>query len=194
VLWIAIDYDGRMYIYRELYGTGMDAEILADKVKDAEIGDRVSHGVLDSAVWDMRGQMGPSIAEEMNKRGLRWRPASKGPGSRVAGKVELHKRLRVPEPFITRNTLGEETVTQQKPMLQIFENCVNLIRTLPTLPIDKHNPEDVDTDAEDHAYDALRYGVMSRPMKPDFGLAMAHKAVVTSRNPLTSHGDSKFGY
>ena len=25
------------------------------------------------------------------------------------------------------------------------------------------NPEDVDTNAEDHAYDALRYGCMSRP-------------------------------
>jgi hypothetical protein len=32
--------------------------------------------------------------------------------------------------------------------------------------VDKNNPEDVDTHAEDHAYDALRYGVMSRTVHP----------------------------
>lgn len=194
VLWIAVDYDGRFYVYRELYGAGMDAEVLADKVRDAELGERITYGVLDSAVWDIRGQIGPSVAEEMNKRGLRWRPASKGPGSRVAGKVELHKRMRVPTPLITRDAMGEEKVIFQKPMLQIFSTCLNLIRTLPTLPTDKHNPEDVDTDAEDHAYDALRYGVMSRPMKPDFGLVMPHQAVVSSRRVGATHGDAKFGY
>ena len=30
-------------------------------------------------------------------------------------------------------------------------------------PLDKKNPEDVDTKAEDHLYDALRYGIMTRP-------------------------------
>ena len=55
---------------------------------------------------------------------------------------------------------------KKKPSLFIFNNCVNLIRTLPLLPYDKNNPEDVDTHAEDHAYDALRYGCMSRPINP----------------------------
>ena len=32
---------------------------------------------------------------------------------------------------------------------------------------DRNNPEDVDTNVEDHAYDALRYGVMSRPLHPN---------------------------
>ena len=45
-----------------------------------------------------------------------------------------------------------------KPGLVIFENCVNLVRTLPALPYSKVNVEDVDTNAEDHAYDALKYG------------------------------------
>ena len=34
---------------------------------------------------------------------------------------------------------------------------------LPVLPLDKNNPEDINTKSEDHLYDALRYGVMSRP-------------------------------
>ena len=35
------------------------------------------------------------------------------------------------------------------------------------LPHDEHNPEDIDTNAEDHAADALRYGCMSHPYVRD---------------------------
>ena len=38
-----------------------------------------------------------------------------------------------------------------------------LIETLPSLPPSPTNPEDVDTDGPDHAYDSLRYFLMSRP-------------------------------
>jgi hypothetical protein len=48
--------------------------------------------------------------------------------------------------------------------MTIFENCTQLIADLPTIPLDKSNPEDIDTKVKnDHTYDALRYGVMSRP-------------------------------
>lgn len=46
------------------------------------------------------------------------------------------------------------------PRLRVFDTCVELIRTLPSLPYDAHTIEDVDTDAEDDAYDALRYLLM----------------------------------
>jgi len=36
----------------------------------------------------------------------------------------------------------------------------NLVRTLPSLPRSQRNPEDLDTDAEDHAADELRYAMM----------------------------------
>ena len=48
-------------------------------------------------------------------------------------------------------------------MLYVFDTCRDLIRTLPALQHDAARPEDVDTTAEDHAPDALRYGCMSRP-------------------------------
>src|SRR5207302_5275297 len=48
--------------------------------------------------------------------------------------------------------------------LRIFRDaCPNLVRTLPQLVHDEGNPEDVNTDSEDHAADAARYGLMSRP-------------------------------
>ena len=71
-------------------------------------------------------------------------------GSRVSGKNEIHRRLQVDE-------------FTEEPRLVIFNNCTNLISQLPSIPLDKKNPEDVDTNSEDHLYDALRYGVMTRP-------------------------------
>lgn len=44
------------------------------------------------------------------------------------------------------------------PKLRITDSCEYLIKTIPYLPVDKKNQEDVDTDSEDHGYDALRYG------------------------------------
>ena len=49
------------------------------------------------------------------------------------------------------------------PRLVFFNTCTNIISQLPAIPLDKRNPEDVDTKSEDHLYDALRYGIMTRP-------------------------------
>jgi hypothetical protein len=49
------------------------------------------------------------------------------------------------------------------PWLTIDNGCRYLRRTLPGLISDVRDPEDVNTEGDDHAADALRYGVMSRP-------------------------------
>ncbi len=152
-LWFAIDFDNNIFIYRELYTKKLTADLFAQKVVKLEEGEYIRYGVLDSSTWARRGDIGPSIAETMIQEGCRWRPSDRSPKSRIAGKLEIHKRLR----------LNDDTGF---PTLFIFSNCLNLIRTLPMLPTDKNNPEDVDTHAEDHAYDALRYGCMSRPIHP----------------------------
>lgn len=151
ILWGAIDYDDNIWIYRELYVNRMTADQLGRMIREVESGDgRIYDAVLDSSCWARRGDRGPSIAEAMNAEGCRFRPSDRSPGSRISGKIEIHKRLVVDEDS------GE-------PGIRIFENCPNLIRQLTSLPLDKNNPEDVDTKAEDHAYDALRYLVSSRP-------------------------------
>jgi PBSX family phage terminase large subunit len=43
------------------------------------------------------------------------------------------------------------------PYWQVTSNCKHLIETLPTLQHDENNVEDVDTEGEDHAGDAMRY-------------------------------------
>jgi len=179
-LWIAVDYDNNLYVYRELYTKNITADIFAQKVLNSETGEYIRYGVLDSSTWAKRGDIGPSIAETMILEGCRWRPSDRSPGSRVNGKLEIHKRLRV----------NEDT---ERPSLFVFNNCLNLIRTLPMLPVDKNNPEDVDTHAEDHAYDALRYGCMSRPSHPMAFETRMNDIKMTSGQTYKP-SDSVFGY
>jgi hypothetical protein len=150
VLWFAISPSEQLIVYRELYCSKVTAVDLAGMILEAEAGDKIRYGVLDSSLWHNRGDTGPSLAEQMIMRGCRWRPSDRSRGSRVAGKNELHRRLQVDE------FTGE-------PRLVFFNTCTNVIAQLPSIPLDKNNPEDVDTNAEDHLYDALRYGIMTRP-------------------------------
>jgi hypothetical protein len=158
VLWFAMAPSGKLYVYRELYGRRVLSPDLADKVLTAEMGENIMYGILDRHAWDMRdGAATP--AQGMIARGCQWRPASQGPGSRLSGKQEVHRRLAIQS--VINEVTGEEKL---EPSVVIFNTCLNLIRTLPSIPLDKSNTEDVDSDSEDHAYDAFRYGLTSKPM------------------------------
>ena len=175
ILWGAVDYDNNIWIYRELYISKVTADQLGRMIREVESGDgKIYDAVLDSSCWARRGDRGPSIAEMLNAEGCRFRPSDRSPGSRISGKIEIHKRLMV----------DEDT---EEPRLRIFENCPNLIRQLNSLPLDKNNPEDVDTKAEDHAYDALRYMVSSRPT--NIRTAFENMPKTTWRP-----SDNRFGY
>ena len=153
VLWIAVDFDNNFWVYREHYTQRVTADVFARQVMEKEHNEYIRYGILDSSTWAKRGDAGPSIAETMIREGCKWRPSDRSPRSRVAGKLELHRLLT-------------KDLDTGQPKLKVFSNCTNLVRTMPMLPVDKNNPEDVDTHAEDHAYDALRYGVMSRTVHP----------------------------
>lgn len=161
VLWFAVHPSGQLIVYREMYVSKVTASDLADLILEEELGEKIRYGVLDSSLWHKRGDMGPSLAEQMIVKGCRWRPSDRSKGSRVAGKNEIHRMLQVNE-------------FTQEPDLVIFNNCRNLISQLPSIPLDKNNPEDVDTKSEDHLYDALRYGVMTRPKNNLFDTDIAH--------------------
>ena len=102
--------------------------------------------MLDTAAWARTGTTGPTVGEVLTMAGHKLRRADK---NRIQGKIQVHERLKL-------NDKG-------RPKLQIFKSCPNLIRELQGIPIDPNKPEDVDTKASDHAYDALRYLIMSRP-------------------------------
>ena len=174
VLWGAIDWDNNIWLYKELYVKQHTAEQLADKILELEeLAPQPHYSVLDSSCWNKTG-FGPSIAETMMRLGVRWTPSDR---NRLQGKMELHRRL-------ADNPLTE------KPRIRIFNTCTNTIRQLAGIPLSKSNSEDVDTKAEDHAYDALRYMVMTRIS----GHASIHKSLQAIKDQTYKPMNTTFGY
>tara|TARA_R100001460_G_scaffold7976_8_gene20067 strand:+ start:3000 stop:4652 length:1653 start_codon:yes stop_codon:yes gene_type:complete len=174
VLWGAIDWDNNIWIYRELYAKHLTAEDLAAKILEVEQLDPLPHyTVLDSSCWNKTG-MGPSIAETMMRCGVRWTPSDR---NRIQGKMEVHRRL------------ADDPYTNE-PRLRIFSSCQHTIKQLAGIPLSKTNSEDVDTKAEDHAYDALRYMVMTRMS----GYAAIHQQLGAIKNHVYKVQDEVFGY
>ena len=178
VHWYAIDPAFEtLIVYRELYLSKHTGKDLGRAVMDAEMGDAIKFGILDSSCWHNRGQIGPSIAEEMITMGCRWRPSDRTAGARVAGKNQLHERLKV----------DEET---GHPGIIFFNTCRQIIADLPVIPSCPKGSDDIDQRyASDHTYDSLRYGLMSRPrsLSPfDMGRGVPERHYKPS--------DSTFGY
>ena len=161
-LWQYVNFDGRTYVIGEMYGKGskpgtgsMEScpEVWA-KIRSFEesMGWNVVQAFLDPQCWAEHG--GDSEYKMLGGAKARWQPWPKGPNSRRQHKQLVHDMLKV---------VNGESRTQ------IFSECKNLIRTLGTLPIDPRNPEVVDTNAEDHAYDAFRGGNATRATFNRFG-------------------------
>lgn len=160
--WIAVDYNKKKYVIREYYGcTGepnkgvqLNPVDVAENIREIENTDdnlkgKKITGVADPAIFSSDG--GISIADSMARHPncVLW---DKGDHARIPGKMQVHYHLALDD--------------DGYPMLQIFNTCKHLIRTLPALVYDEKNVEDVDSDGEDHAYDAIRYGLMANKITP----------------------------
>lgn len=145
-LWFTRSPSGTIYIYRERYGARKTAREQAYEIRLASAGEKISFSVGDPAMWatQREGQKFQSVASQYAEMGVHLTQAS---NDRLAGKERVHDVL--------------EWAEGVPPVLQIFETCHNLVRTMPMLPADPHKLEDVDTEAEDHAYDSGRYGLMA---------------------------------
>lgn len=154
--WWAVDYDGRLYRYREWYGcTGepnvglkLSPKEMGEGIREREKEDGYITGYADPAIWSK--DRGESIAEIMMKEGVHW---IKADNDRLNGKMQLHNRFKFDD--------------EGYPMIYCFSTCTHSIRTIPNIPYSETKVEDVDTESEDHAYDEWRYGLMSRPYKSE---------------------------
>lgn len=155
-LWFAVS-DGSagfpknaLVVYREWYGSTGEPNVglrltnpeIGTGILHRDAGDNLVGNVADPSIMTEAG--GPSISEQMGLS-LHWRQAD---NKRISGWGQVRSRL-----------VGMDG----RPALYFFSTCTNLIRTLPSLQHDAKAPEDLDSSAEDHAADTLRYGCMSRP-------------------------------
>jgi PBSX family phage terminase large subunit len=173
--WIGVDYgfavpfcclwltrcpeDRQIYVYREVYASGLRDEQQAQLILERSEGERIGLKVLDPSMFNTRAeQMRPSIASVYQAAGV-W-PVSPGMNSRKQGWA------------IVRRALAHDDGTT--PRLRVFrDRCPNLVRTLPSMIMDPLDPEDVadavrGSKTEDHAVDALRYACAAeaQPVAP----------------------------
>jgi hypothetical protein len=155
---------GALIKYREWYGVkykpngelepNVGVKLTATEVGHGIVerqpkGEAISYSVLDPSAFAEDG--GPSIAEMLSRAGAVFRAAD---NKRVTQRGAMGGWDQV---------RGRLKGVDAKPMLYFFSTCTHTIRTLPALQHDVTKPEDVDTDAEDHAGDETRYACMSRP-------------------------------
>lgn len=172
----AVNAEGRMYMYREIYGCkegeynvgvkeGSDS--LACRAFAIAMNEGVRHCVADPAIWNKQDDA-PSIAEVFEKYGWEMYKAN---NDRINGLILFNQML-------------ENTDQDGIPMLTVAPECKGFIRTIPSLTPDPNHQEDIDTRLEDHPYDAGRYAVMS-----DFAQHPTRYMLSNERNARRTQGE-----
>lgn len=154
VLWGAVDEDGRVWLYREIYATLVGETEQAQRILSAETNsEQIAARYADDAMWATRGDAKP-IADVYAEQGVHLTPAGKGSGSRVIGWQRLHSYLAEAPACPHHRAAGWETC----PRLHVFSTLSEWWREVSNLPhATKGDPEDADTTADDHLADCTRY-------------------------------------
>jgi len=129
----------------------------------------IKPGPADTSIYDSDPIVGISLADDMEKIGVKWERADKSPGSRKTGWQHIRKYLKA---VIRRDDDGNvfPRWPLEEPGLFVFNTCPQWIRTVPVLPRLESDPDDVNTKSEDHTGDATRYRLMyQRPAVPRVG-------------------------
>ncbi len=143
-LWVAVSPSGHHFVYREYYASKVLARDQAKHIKNATGEEKIESFIAGKDLWNKYSTGGKSAAEEFNAVGLYPLRANT---DRVQGWFRVHSMLSL--------------MPDDKPKCMIFNTCVNLIRSLPSLAHDDNKPEDVAKHQDDHAPDAFRYYAIS---------------------------------
>ncbi len=107
-------------------------------------------GPADNQINNVTQSNVPTIADEMRSLKVKWTQSDKSAGSRINGFELLRGRMK---------EAGKNTPEGKG--IWFMDNCRAAIAMLPVLPRDKRKTDDVDTNAEDHIYDEIRYRVLA---------------------------------
>ena len=149
-LWIAVDFSGRCYVYREYCESDLvvsDAARVMRACTPPE--ERVSFTIAPPDMWNRQKDSGKNMAELFMQNGIGLLKAS---NSRIQGWLALKELMKLRK--------------DGKPGLIIFSDCKSLIEFLPALQHDTKNPSDCAKEPHEitHAPDALRYFAVMRTM------------------------------
>jgi hypothetical protein len=148
-------------------GRHLTATQLGQGIKDREIemgiSGRVKPGPADHNIFLRQG--GPSIANIMKREhSVAFHKADKGQGSRQHGWQVCRNYMAAAAQPMTDEL---EFLPREEAGLYVFDNCKYFIDLVPTLPRSDKDPDDINTESEDHIADELRYRLrkMNRQLK-----------------------------
>lgn len=121
---------------------------------------RIFDGPADNAINNPDDDQ-VSIADKMAAQGVTWTLSDKKPGSRLLGASLLCEMLEA-----ALEAKDKQSGIPERPALYFFENVRGIISRFPVLSRDSKNPDDIDTEQEDHDYDVLRYRVTAKDIRP----------------------------
>ena len=154
-LWIAVDYAGNAYVYKEVCEKDKIISDAAELIKMHSQGENINMRFAPPDLWNRRQETGKSAVDIFSENGLYF---YKSNNNRVQGWYDLKEWLK---PYMGLD--GKMTAR-----MRIFKNCKTLINSLSMLQHDDKNPNDVSTEPHEitHAPDALRGFVCGRPPIP----------------------------
>lgn len=150
-LWIAIDHDGRMFVYRQLYRTQRLVEDHAADIKRLSDGERIEatvtdHDAEDRATLERHGVLTTAAQKEIS-------PGIQSVATRLRKAGDNKPRL-----YIMRDTLIE----RDKSLSEKFKPCC-IEDEFPVYlwpkAMDGKPIKEIPVDENNHAMDALRYAV-----------------------------------
>jgi len=131
--------------------TAIAEKIIAYEIKlmeDGWIAEQPWPGPADNQIRNVTDSESDTIETKFSNAGVRWTDSDKAKGSRKIGLELMRDRLRA---------VFDDP---EEPALYFMENCLASIATLPPLPRNEDDMDDVDTTAVDHPYDMVRYRVL----------------------------------
>ena len=179
--WYALDYDGRVYKYRELYKAGWNIDQLAQEINRLSSEENYEFTVADPSIFARTGMVdkwgNETIAMAFARQGIIMSPAS---NRRIDGWNIMHQYLAWDE--------------VKQPKLLYFNTCTNSIRSIPSLVHDDRRPEDVNTRGDDHAGDTDRYALMAlHEMKTAPPLTEVERKLMALKNRHSNLNDMYAG-
>ncbi len=149
---IAVDEQGKGYVYKEIYESDLIVSQAIEHLKSMT-NERIDTYFAPADLWNKHSDTGKSTADIFAEHNI---GLVKANNNRVQGWYDMAEWLKV----------IKDEQDQKSARLRIFENCHNLIRTLPMLQYDSRNPNDISTEPHEitHAPDAIRYFCAGRPM------------------------------
>lgn len=150
--WYAVDHDGRMYLYREIYHTRRTVRVHAEQIHALSAGEKIERTVCDHDAGDRATLEENGIITEAARKSV------------TVGIEKVQERLKVQGDGKPRLFIFRDALVEADPQLADAHKPVCTAGEFPGYVWADNRRKDEPVKADDHGMDAVRYGVMAEEL------------------------------